>query len=187
MSGAPQHPTPVTIAQARQAPTKGGIPAVQGIYTWWAVGRDTLPEVPGPANPADPSLRLLYVGVAPARVSSNANLRTRVLSQHAGGNLASSTFRFSLAALLWEEQHWQPLAGSGEKVVLSREQNSELSRWQEQHLRLSWVVLEKPWSREAQMIGELEPPLNLAENTGHPNHRLLSAARERLRAAARPS
>ena len=186
VSGAPEQPERVTISHARQAPTKGGIPAVQGVFTWWAVGPDTLPDLPGPTHPAEQGLRLLYVGTAPAGVGSNANLRTRVLSQDAAGNVDSSTFRLILAALLWEEQHWQPLIGSDEKIVLSGEQNSELSRWQEQHLRLSWSVLENPWTREAQIVDEMQPPLNLSGNAGHPNHRLLSVALERLSGAARP-
>ena len=185
MSGGLEQTEPVTVAQARQAPTKGGIPAVQGVYSWWAVGADTLPELPGPAHPTEQDLRLLYTGIAPTRVSSNANLRTWVLSQDAAGNLASSPFRFILAALLWEERHWQPLIGSAEEVVLSREQNSELSRWQEQRLRLSWIVLENPWTRGAAIVREMQPPLNHSEDVGHPNHPLLSVARERMRAAAR--
>jgi hypothetical protein len=46
----------------------------------------------------------LYVGVAPKRPSSRATLRSRIRGQYLAGNIGSSTFRQSLAALLGEQQ-----------------------------------------------------------------------------------
>jgi hypothetical protein len=63
-----------------------------------------LPDVPlGGAPP-----HLVYVGIAPSRLTSRATVRPRVVGNHIGGNLAASTFRRSLAALLWRRQGWTP-------------------------------------------------------------------------------
>ena len=57
-----------------------------------------------PAN----GLSLLYVGIAPRRPSSRQTLRTRIVGNHLRGNVGASTFRLSLAALLWEREGWRP-------------------------------------------------------------------------------
>jgi hypothetical protein len=44
---------------------------------------------------------LLYIGIAPRDAVSKALLRSRLWRQHISGNLASSTFRFGLGALLF--------------------------------------------------------------------------------------
>ena len=118
---------PVTLTEARRSPTEGGVPADPGFYTWWTATADALPDVPPAPHPTDRSLSLLYVGIAPARLASNANLRSRVIGQHIGGNLGSSTFRRSLAALLWEQQGWRPFMTPGGKVAFSPEDNAALT------------------------------------------------------------
>lgn len=73
---------------------------VPGLYTWWVdeAGRETLVEVMGHVleNP-------IYCGQAGAvhgRQTSSATLRSRVGRNHIRGNIGSSTFRQTLAALL---------------------------------------------------------------------------------------
>jgi hypothetical protein len=175
---------PVALAEARRSPMEGGVPADPGFYTWWTVTTGGLAVPPAP-HPTDRTLRLLYVGIAPARITSNANLRSRVIGQHIGGNLGSSTFRRSLAALLWEQQGWRPFMTAGGKVAFSPEDNAALTRWQEQHLRLAWKVVVEPWTHEGELIAAMAPPLNLAENGSHHFHDTMSDARARLMAEAR--
>jgi hypothetical protein len=91
---------PKSVKAARLPPPAGGVPSDPGFYTWWSRGSDALPDVPLAPHPADPTLSLLYVGIAPSRAASNATLRSRVVGQHIGGNLGSSTFRRSFAARL---------------------------------------------------------------------------------------
>ena len=178
---------PVAVADARRSPSEDGIPAEPGFYTWWMMTDDGLPNVPPAPHPSDRDLSLLYLGIAPARVSSNANLRSRVIGQHLGGNLGSSTFRRSLAALLWEQQGWRPFMTPGGKVALTPEDNAALTRWQTKHLRVAWSVVVEPWAHESELIAEMSPPLNLAENHAHQFHDTMSQARARLMAAARSS
>lgn len=91
-----------TIADAHRAPNDGGLPAKHGIYAWW-MAPGAIAGVTGPAHPSE-DLELLYVGIAPKDARSKATLRSRIRGQHLGGNIGSSTFRQSLAALLWYEK-----------------------------------------------------------------------------------
>jgi hypothetical protein len=135
---------PVTVGRARSSPGEGGVPASPGFYTWWTPTEDALPQVPPAPHPTDRSLRLLYVGIAPARITSDANLRSRVIGQHVGGDLGSSTFRRSLAALLWKQQGWHPFMTPGGKIAFTPEDNAALTHRQEHHLRVAWCVLTEP-------------------------------------------
>jgi hypothetical protein len=135
--------------------------------------------VTGPAHPGEP-FELIYVGIAPARSSSSASLRSRVLRQHLGGNIGSSTFRQSLAALLSEEEGWCTRR-SATRALLTPEDNLALSAWQAKNLRLTWVGCGAPWEIESEVIGLMQPPLNLAGNRSHPLHRLLTERRAALR------
>jgi hypothetical protein len=67
-----------------------------------------------------------------------ATLRSRIRSQHLRGNIGSSTFRQSLAALLWRQQGWNT-RWSGSRTQLTREHNLALSEWQRNQLRVAWV------------------------------------------------
>jgi nitrogenase molybdenum-iron protein alpha/beta subunit len=97
--------------------------------------------------------------------------------------MGASTFRFSLASLLFESQGWLPRR-TETRVVLQPEDNRELWRWQEEHFGLTWVEVPNPWSgtQESEVIAILEPPL--AENRSHAFHETLSKARARFRSAA---
>ena len=67
------------------------VPDRPGLYGWYCNYRlvpDAQPRLPDPSG-----WNLLYVGIAPSRSTSKATLRSRVLGQHLGGNVGSSTFR----------------------------------------------------------------------------------------------
>jgi hypothetical protein len=162
---------------------KPELPRRPGFYAWW-VRPNALPTVPPTPHPREEWL-LLYVGIAPGRASSSATIYSRVGGQHIGGNTGSSTFRLSLASLLFEEMSWQPFC-RGKKVTLSSEDNKALRVWQEDHGGLCWVSSDEPWagSTERAVIAQMGPPLNLAENVGHPFHAAMSAARRHFRASA---
>ena len=164
----------------RKAPGEGGVPALSGIYAWWMLP-GSLPGISGPPHPTA-DLELLYVGIAPARASSKATIRSRICGQHLGGNIGSSTFRLSLAALLADRQRWCA-EWSGSRARLTREDNDALSGWQRQHLRLRWAEVPQPWLIEHEVIDLMRPPLNLAGNEGHPFGAALSEARSRLKEA----
>jgi hypothetical protein len=141
---------------------------------------EAIPGVQGPAHPAEP-LQLLYVGIAPKDDQSKATLRSRIRGQHLGGNIGSSTFRQSLAALLFEDQGWNT-RWSGSRTQLVAEHNRALSEWQREHLRLAWVERPEPWLVEGGVIALMQPPLNLAANASHQLYSRLKVLRAKLRA-----
>ena len=172
-----------TLGEARRKPEDGGIPPEPGLYSWWITEHDALPGVPAKALPGH-SLYLLYIGIAPKDDRSRQRLRSRVCSNHMTGNIGGSTFRLSLAALLWERLGWMPV-WRGDRPQLPRDDNRALSTWQAEHLRIGWVIRSEPWRYERPVIARLQPPMNLAENAAHPFHKTMSDARSRLRHTAR--
>jgi hypothetical protein len=174
---------PVDIQVALLPAEAGGAPSSSGFYAWWAT-RGAIAEAPHHPHPLEAQLGLLYVGISPARASSAADIRSRVLSQHVRGNTSSSTFRFVLASLLRQELALTPRLAA-RKVVLDAEDNERLRDWQLQHLRLTWARRDRPWEVEAQVIASMQPPLNSAGNREHPFNLRVSSARAAFRAAAR--
>jgi hypothetical protein len=127
----------------------------------------------------------MYVGIAPKAATSSARLRSRVCGQHIGGNIASSTFRFGLASLLWEREGWTPRRSGSGKFQLDAADNRELSRWQRKHLRLRWATVPTPWLFEADVVAAMKPPMNREHNHLHPFYASMGNARDRFRRAAR--
>jgi hypothetical protein len=171
-----------TIADAHRRPDDGGLPETHGLYAWWMTP-GAIPGLKGPRHPTE-KLELLYVGIAPKDGRSNASLRSRIRGQHLGGNIGSSTFRQSLAALLFEDLGWITRL-SGSRAQLIPEHNRARSEWQRERLRLAWVERPRPWTIEGRVIALMQPPLNLADNASQPMYRRLRALRAQLRNAAR--
>ncbi|MCZ2849127.1 GIY-YIG nuclease family protein [Modestobacter sp. VKM Ac-2978] len=166
---------PVPLAEAAAS-----VPAVPGLYAWW--GRfGALPGISGPRHEAA-DLQLLYVGTAPNGVASQATLRSRVVGDHIRGTTGSSTLRRSLAALLSEQQAWRSRWTT--RPVLVNADELRLSAWMGEKLQLTWAEHPEPWTVEAQLIAELEPPLNQADNATHPLYSFVRDARTRWRGAA---
>lgn len=159
------------------------IPREPGVYAWWEVP-GAIPRVPAPPHPVDP-FALLYVGIAPRDSVSKALLRSRLWRQHIGGNVAASTFRFGLAALLWKSEGWTPRRSAAGKYRLDSGDNSALSGWQREHLRLAWFVVAEPWLYEDQIVRVMQPPMNRAHNHDHSFYKRMGDAREGFRQAAR--
>jgi hypothetical protein len=176
-----RRPPVYTIAEAK---SPSGAPVAPGFYAWWTVPGAIL-GVPSPAHPVEP-VELLYVGIAPTAPGSSARLRSRLCRQHIGGNVASSTFRFGLASLLWELQEWTPWQSPSGKYRLLGKDNQALSAWQRHHLRVRWAVVDDPWRFEADVIRAMKPPMNRQHNERHPFYERMGKARSRFRAAAQP-
>jgi hypothetical protein len=177
--------TPMPVAQAMKSADKGGLPAEPGFYAWWAE-LGSMPSVPKNPHPTSSGMTLFYVGISPSSASSSQTIRSRVLNNHLRGNLGSSTFRKTLAALLLEELDLYPRETTT-KVVLPKDENARLSSWQGKHLALTWCVTPQPWVTEPPVIAALGPPLNLASNAVHEFYPTLSEARRRLVEAAHDS
>jgi hypothetical protein len=175
--------SPRDLGQVRSPVASGGIPASHGVYAWWA-RKGSIPGVPPSSHPKDAGFGLFYVGIAPRNSKSRANLRSRVVGNHLSGNTGSSTFRYTLAALLLPKLVLHPFV-RGKSFILPSDENRRLSSWRHENLSLTWAEIEEPWVVERQVIETLKPPLNLAENRQHSFHSVLSNARAEFRTLAR--
>ena len=135
-----------------------GMPAEPGLYACWT----PFGAVPGISRPRHPTagVQLLYVGIAPNGAASKATLRSRVVGNHIRGTTGQSTLRRSLAAPLSEQQGWQSRWTS--RPVLVNGDKLRLPQCMGERLRLTGAVHPEPWTVEAAVIAELEPPLNQA-------------------------
>ncbi|MEV4694289.1 GIY-YIG nuclease family protein [Micromonospora echinospora] len=120
-----------------------------GVYAWWALP-SVLPDLPGPPNDSDPSRRLLYLGRA-------TSLRGRILRNHLRRS-GSSTLRRTLAGLLVSEGYRTTWT---DRVVLVPEDETRLTAWMHEHLRLTWAEDPEPADIEAELVRRLHPPLNV--------------------------
>jgi hypothetical protein len=136
---------PVTTDAASAALSRGS-----GVYAWWA--RPTVfPDLPGMANPTDPTVRLLYVGRA-------TSLRGRILRTHLRRS-GSSTLRRTLAGLLMPSEGYQTMWKDG--VVLVPADELRLTAWMRTNLRLTWAEHPRPDEIEDELLWRLVPPLNV--------------------------
>ncbi|MEV0002917.1 GIY-YIG nuclease family protein [Micromonospora sp. NPDC050980] len=120
-----------------------------GVYAWWAAP-SVLPDLPGPPNDSDPSRRMLYLGRA-------TSLRGRILRNHLRRS-GSSTLRRTLAGLLVPEGYRTTWT---DRVVLIPEDETRLTAWMHEHLRLTWAEDAEPADIEAELVRRLHPPLNV--------------------------
>lgn len=163
------------------------VPAVGGVYGWW------FRQLPAPVDTAGcyayDGLTLLYVGISPRRPPVNGRppsgqtLRTRLWTHYAG-NAEGSTLRKTLGCLLSQELEIQlRRVGSGRrKTFVGGEQ--ALSAWMDKNALVTWVVRERPWELEDELIARLDLPLNLEGNKRNQFHQALTQARARCVAEA---
>ena len=85
------------------------LPKLGGFYAWWA-RRGSIANVPGNPHPTETEFDLFYVGIASVSATSTATIQSRVRNNHMRGNIASSTFRFTLASLLADVLKLSPIA-----------------------------------------------------------------------------
>jgi GIY-YIG catalytic domain len=125
---------------------------------------------------------LLYAGISPrqpprnGRPASQQTLRQR-LRTHYAGNAEGSTLRKTLGCLLADELDIQlRRVGSGtRKTFVAGEQ--VLSAWMAENAFVSWVVRERPWELQDDLIAAVDLPLNLEGNSHNRLHQVLTQAR----------
>jgi protein-tyrosine phosphatase len=140
------------------------VPVVAGVYAWWF--REIPPTVPSEGCITTNGLTLLYIGIAPSRDGSSATLRSRI-RQHYRSNASGSTLRLTLGCLL-AKQLGIALCPVGTKRRLTfGEGERKLSEWIAANAFVCWVEHQAPWEVEAGIIGQLRPPLNLADSSHH--------------------
>jgi hypothetical protein len=161
---------PVDTDEAAKRLGRGG-----GVYAWWA-DQAVFADLPGRPHQHDPALRLLYVGGA-------NNLRGRILRNHLRRS-ANSAFRRTLAGLLMPTQRYRTVWDDG--VVLRPEDETRLTAWMRTNLRLSWAEDPRPEDIEAELVRQLEPPLNVFGVDPDRVPTAVMAARDRYNTSAAP-
>jgi hypothetical protein len=139
------------------------VPAKGGIYGWWF--EQELPAVNADDTVVWNGLRLLYVGIAPGRPPKPdrraRTLRDR-LRNHVFGPVGSSTLRRSLACLLATDLSLCISRTRAGKMCLQADGESILSGWLDRYARVGWMVNERPWDLEQQLLASgPRLPLNI--------------------------
>lgn len=163
------------------------VPAAGGAYAWYF--QHELPGVPLDGVHVRGGWHLLYVGISPKAPSqkgspSRQTIRRRIRS-HYRGNASTSTLRLTLGCLLADELRISLRRVGGGSRLTFRDGEADLSNWMAAHARVVWVVAERQWELEHDLIRSLKLPLNLGQNRHSAFHARLSDARSAQRAAAR--
>ena len=159
--------------------TRGAGLSSPGLYSWWVDEAGAAEVTAGLGHEIRPGL--LYAGQAGATrsggSSSSNTLWGRISTMHLGRNSAFSTLRLSLGAILAE--------ASGQPAI----DETQLTRWMHAHLKVVTVAVADPGSLdalEADVLTELDPPLNLARVSRNPLRQRVSTLRGRHKAGQRP-
>lgn len=129
---------------------------------------------------------LLYVGISPSAPPTNGkppsrqSLRTR-LRYHYRGNAEGSTLRITLGCLLGLTLR---SVGSGRRMTFAQDE-ARLSEWMAADARVPWMVKERPWDVEHELIATVTLPLNLDQNRRCGFHSALSTLRRQARESAK--
>lgn len=157
---------PATLLPAREVlSNRALIPDQAGIYGWWL--DEEIPSVPLDGTLTHGSHRLLYVGIAPRAPSatgseSKSTLRRRIVRNHLGTRIASSTLRRSLAWLLSGSLGFAIGRNVAGKAIMSREDESRLTEWMCDHAAISVLCHSRAWRIEKHLIADGPAlPLNL--------------------------
>jgi len=182
------HPTHL-YSQQEVLTRPSPVPASPGVYGWWFRGLPGPVDIQGCAT--RDGLPLLYIGISPSRPpisgkpASRQNLRKR-LRQHYDRSAEASTLRRTLGCLLADDLGLQlrRVGSTGRRTTFVDGEHA-LSDWMGKHAFVSWVVREEPWELEEALIGQLDLPLNLKDNSGNAFHPVPTEARARCLAQAR--
>ena len=163
------------------------VPAAGGVYGWWF--RRLPPLVDARDCHRHGDLRLLYAGISPrqpprdGRPSSQQTLRQRIWTHYAG-NAEGSTLRKTLGCLLADELGIQlRRVGSGTRKTFAAGEQV-LSAWMADNAFVSWVIRQRPWELEDDLIAAVDLPLNLEGNSRNRFHQVLTQTRARCVAQA---
>ena len=106
------------------------------------------------------------------------------LQMHYAGNAEGSTLRKTLGCLLAGQLGIQlRRVGSGRRKTFA-DGEQLLSAWTSENAFVSWVLRERPWELERDLLGAVDLPLNLEGNIRHRFHPELIHARARCVAQA---
>lgn len=141
-------------------------PREKGVYAWWFTP-GALP-VPTAGYAVAEGRELLYVGIAPRKPSSAgresaSRLRTRLIT-HATKDASRSTLRLSLGVLL-SGKLGLTLGVHRGRLNWGPEGELGLTRWMNEHARVTWVVDDEPWVIETELLAGAPLALNVDGRT----------------------
>ena len=182
---------PYCVEDPRRFPRDPVAANSAGLYSWWAdsVARDVFCKAGLDLNAlraGENEFALIYIGQAgatkwPSGRTSTASLRSRIKSNHIGGNIKSSTFRETIAAVLVAASYCAVVAPR----KLSRNDNHELSDWIKDHCRVNAVPFGDRDSLgriEDAVLQEIDPPCNIENRHTNDFRERLDELRKALRA-----
>ena len=156
------------------------VPKKAGAYAWYF--REIPPGVPTDGCKTKDGRTLLYVGVSPSGPKSKSGQLQKRILKHMRGTARGSTLRYSLGCLLSESLGISLQKGPTGYSLGDGE--DDLDDWLDDNASICWVVRDKPWEVESEIIAACSAPLNLDHNTLHSFYPVLKAIRDRARKKA---
>jgi hypothetical protein len=164
-----------TLVPAREWPAGVSCPDRPGLYAWWVDEAGAAELSRGLGLTVAPGR--IYAGQAgatkwPSGKAGTGTLGTRIGEVHLGGKVRMSAFRWSLAALLFDQLEVQVQAA----MLVTASSEQALTAWMREHLS---VAVHPHDDRdtlgglERAVLDALDPPLNL-------DHLPVTPVRERL-------
>jgi hypothetical protein len=163
------------------------IPEISGVYAWYFnYYFDTLFNWASTVNTdflkidMEPKVSdgwyLLYIGIAGKK--EGRTLRDRIYDEHLKQNSEGSTFRQTLAALLYEQLNLDP-----RKQLNGDLEEMKLNRWIFDHAKVAWIETDTPEKIEKIMLREYGQYLyfNLQDNRKNPSIKKLKLLRKAWR------
>ena len=153
-----------------------------GLYTWWVDDEGAADLEAGLGM--ELAGRRIYAGQAgatrwPSGSPTSNTLGKRIGQMHLGGKVRMSTFRWTLAAILFERLDVQVRAS----MVIAPSSEEALSEWMGRHLSAAVHVHDDRGSLEGlerQLLELFDPPLNLRHMQPTPQRLRLTELRRRI-------
>jgi hypothetical protein len=147
-----------------------------GLYAWFVDVDGARELATGVGLPVTEGL--IYAGQAGAG-TSQATLESRINRNHLGIDIHRSTFRLTLASALRTQLALEPMG----TIHISRDGEGRLTNWMYEHLVVSVLAYsDRPTLGrfETDVLGRLDPPLNISKRPASPVRRQLKLLRQQF-------
>ena len=158
-------------------------PRSNGIYAWYF--KDGLFKLPNQKSISrHKNYSILYIGIAPSRLTSKSNIRKRIFN-HFRGTAYGSTLRLSLGVLLSNKSKFILRRIKNKKMIRFTDEGEDwIDNWLEKNSLVSWFANQHPWKIETNLINQLYLPLNIQGNLDNPFKSILIDLRKKARERA---
>ena len=142
-------------------------PRSNGIYAWYF--KDGLFKLPNQKSISrHKNYSILYIGIAPSRLTSKSNIRKRIFN-HFQGTAYGSTLRLSLGVLLSNKSKFILRRIKNKKMIRFTDEGEDwIDNWLEKNSLVSWFANQHPWKIEKNLINQLYLPFNIQGNVNNP-------------------